>query len=134
MSVNKERVQLLVGALRSDEFPQGQGYLQIAQGYCCLGVATEVALRNGLNLDPREAWWIDGPNSPDPRQFLHLQVQQWYGFIDDDPMLKLGHQCGGPEDCECRDEITAAEANDDGFTFSVIADAFERTYIHGDPE
>ena len=43
--VNKERVKKLVEALRSEEYTQTTGTLHNLDGYCCLGVACDVFLK-----------------------------------------------------------------------------------------
>lgn len=62
---NKENMLLWVQGLRSGRFPQGRGHLKgLTQGpidadgnrqpdtldYCCLGVACEVAMENGVKM------------------------------------------------------------------------------------
>lgn len=97
--VNRDRVQLLVDALESDEFGQCKGALRRADAdgkfrYCCLGVATEVALRNGLPeavaeqrgtlydyLSPPSVW------NHNEGQLLSDEVMEWYGFDERSPML-----------------------------------------------
>lgn len=63
MKMNRENIQKWVDALRSGEYKQGFGYLNQADKrgesrYCCLGVACEVAIRNGLQLDKSDS--MDG--------------------------------------------------------------------------
>lgn len=98
--VNRDRVQLLVDALESDEFGQCKGTLRLANAdgkftYCCLGVATEVALRNGLpeavatqpgaglydKSSPTSVW------NHNEGQLLSDEVMEWYGFDERSPML-----------------------------------------------
>jgi hypothetical protein len=132
--VNKERVQLVVDALRSDEFQQGQGVLRNwnTHQHCCLGVATEVALRSGFKaVENRDDYFNHGIES------LHEDIAEWYGFkdhhgwVDQDPDLLVTHPHTGEKTL-----IPATEVNDwlpdeshPGFTFQDIATAFERTYI-----
>jgi hypothetical protein len=55
--VNKDKLKLWIDALRSGKFEQGQGNLASRDGevvkYCCLGVACEVAVKDGLDLEGR---------------------------------------------------------------------------------
>lgn len=127
--VNKERVRLLVEALRSGEFEQGEGYLRKGDTYCCLGVACKVAMQNGLPLQEefvdhgfglyvyREAGQVNRSG------YLPGSVYRWYGFDDMDPEIVI-QGVGG-----VLSRNTATNFNDRGFTFNEIADGFERTYL-----
>lgn len=136
---NKERVQLLVDALRSGEFEQGHFTLEQVHAdgkvtNCCLGVACHVAMRNGLAIQ-----YIKGnrvhPLFPDDDRVSLFDaaeglppelVMDWYEF---DPMYRdprLNYE---------GETRTASELNDSlKLTFSAIADAFERTFIHDWPD
>jgi hypothetical protein len=143
MSVNKERVQLLVDALRSGEFQQVGGVLRRAGGgHCCLGVATEVALRNDF-LPPEdeaigELW--DHENG----ETLHEVVRDWYGFDDDDPTIIVTADDGVDVYITATEAngvdvyISATEANDatdssrggvHRYPFNEIAAGFHRMYL-----
>lgn len=132
--VNKERVRLLVKGLRSGEFGQARDVLhdQVTDGYCCLGVATVVAIRNGLG--PPTGNYLETSNYLDwGVEHLHPAVVAWYGF---DPHGREAGDGGNPSlqfDSE-PGQISATVANDERrYTFDQIADAFERTYLQ-DPE
>ncbi len=143
------RRKLFVAALRSGEFPQGKGALatQRKDGvweFCCLGVACEVASRNGLET-PYEvghrhgdlarryytyqhAQFVEGAMDDGyvTSSILPLYIQKWYEFGSGDPDLVVAplHDSEGPL------EVPAAEANDTyGRDFAEIADAFENDYI-----
>lgn len=133
---NVVRVQLLVDALQSGEFEQARdtlGLFDEAVGkvkYCCLGVACEVAIANGLALER----WI-GANgnvcyadreTPDFESDTDLTtgVAKWYGFDGPDfSNPKLGvDQHGG--------DVYATGANDDlRADFATIGAAFKAKYI-----
>lgn len=150
MPVNKERLALGIAALRSDEFEQCEGSLRdvrynvdesvAATTYCCLGVLTEVAVRNGLVIsdfcvvceDP-----VDGCDHPDytssvwqlNHSTLAAPVIKWYGFDSEDPYIGSTDPEDGVQDLD----ISATFANDESkWTFSEIADGFERVYMHED--
>lgn len=139
--VNKGRVGLLVAALRSGEYTQAKGRLHRVirsegrpPGWCCLGVACDIASKFGLNLARSieggcdEAF--DGASA-----YLPPSVIDWYGFDGQNPYLKL------PEGCSTQYGVAvpAADLNDGGYTdaegekreagFSQIADFFEATYL-----
>lgn len=126
MTVNKERVELLCQALESGEFEQGASYLLNDGKYCCLGVATEVALRY-LGDIPDDVW-----NPTSREEVLHPAIQEWYGFPDIDPDILAG-------DVGDRELSPATVVNDSrnvsgehAYDFREIAAAFRRTYV--DPE
>lgn len=121
----KERVKLLVTALRSKKHRQGKyglsNYSRTAKRrkLCCLGVACEVARQNGLDLNVRTdaAGWrhYDGSHA-----ILPVSVREWFGFDRSDPVLldATGTEC------------TASNLNDNmDLNFDKIADAFERTFL-----
>ncbi len=122
MTVNKERVQLLVDALRSGEFRQGKDALRTRDGerYCCLGVATEVARRNGLSFS-------EGAPDKFPWDMTHqvmcVPVARWFG-LEVDPLLE------GPLSHEHKVRRSATTWNDElDASFDDIANMFENTYI-----
>ena len=118
---NKENIRKWVVALRSGEYQQGHSTLYNATNdtYCCLGVACEVALANGIELPKRmvgvRTFYND--NSAD----LPIKVVNWLGLTANDPMLLTSSD----------DENTAIGLNDSKrYTFNHIADAIERTYLN----
>ena len=54
MTPNKENIQKWVDGLLSGEYEQGRGKLNKDGKFCCLGVACEVAIKNGLNLSKEQ--------------------------------------------------------------------------------
>lgn len=120
--VNEARVKLWIDALRSGEYRQARGALRTMTGHCCLGVAQEVALKNGWAPGRGLAFLDWGETSLDP------EVSRWFGFrgsdpvSPDDPMLVDLHESGEPVFC--------VGANDDlDWDFNQIADALEARYI-----
>lgn len=124
--VNKERVKLLVEALRSGHFKQGHSVLERigkdgAIKNCCLGVACRVAMANGLEVEARREQDEEGAITkfdsavgylPDP-------VSEWYGFEGENPVVWAGNR-----------QTTATSANDSlELDFERIATGFEATYL-----
>jgi hypothetical protein len=119
MQPNKENLRKWIAALRSGEFKQGTGRLYSAdvvtleKRYCCLGVACEVAERDGViqpesgDMDHLETpWRSDAILSP--------TFQAWLGVNSGNPAF-VGH--------------SAATWNDHfGKTFPVIATLIELEY------
>jgi len=129
VSVNRERVALLVAALRSGRFAQGRGALKRGGAYCCLGVACVVAQENGLPL--RAENFVNAVKFGDPDDFaadaswsiLPNSVRDWFGFVLGDPIL-TGE--------DGRHKGAAAWNDDYSRDFAWIADAFERTFLAPD--
>lgn len=124
---NKERIKLLVDALRSGEYTQTTGVLEKKTenetSNCCLGVACRVAIINGLELDlgtfngvdSESITTFDGINDVLPQK-----VMNWYGFEYNSPHVISGSGY----------KTTAMALNDnEKRNFADIADAFERTYL-----
>jgi hypothetical protein len=141
--VNKERVALLVSALRSGEYEQCRSHLRVDNRYCCLGVATEVAIKNGLEgLEAdREGyiWEHGGLGTAYEEASMPNPVAEWYG-LDGNPELHNPHfqaEAGNYLDYDGSPDPswevdTATECNDErAMDFLAIADAFEYTYLTG---
>lgn len=124
---NKERIKLWVEALRSGEYEQCRQVLRTTrQGkyqYCCLGVATEIAVRNGVVID--QVVW----NYAD----MNDAVATWFGLATNPglaiPLLPTD-SLSDDEGNLLGDTPTATWANDVvKMSFTEIADAIERTYL-----
>jgi hypothetical protein len=107
---NKENLRKWVEALRSGRYEQGHGHMRKDGRYCCLGVAMEVALDNGVTCVPN---W--GTTS-----LLPSAVNNWYGTTG---LSGLNERLGGPDDMGVPSDL-----NDSGRTFVEIADGIEATY------
>lgn len=125
MTVNKERLELFAEALESGDYRQCKGRLRAHSCYedavwhCALGVATDVALNNGLQealIDlqiPPDVTWVNPT--------LHDFTVSWYGWDGDpDPLLA--------ED-EDGNEETIAGLNDAGWSFWQIAQAVRTRWL-----
>ncbi len=126
--VNKERVELLCQALESGKFEQCKGFMhRKVEGrnyYCCLGVACEVAIRNGVSLEVGESDKLFGETSvtyDDAEYSLPLRVMKWYGFSHQNPYLSSS-----------KPDASAADMNDRGIPFLKISKAFRETYLNRD--
>jgi|ERR1043166_3270111 hypothetical protein len=129
---NKERVRLLVDALRSGEFPQCTGRLgridkSGKKGYCCLGVAIIIAARNGCDVLVE---WIDDELMVERAEtdLLVSKVSEWYGFNSINPVISYDNE-EISEEYE-NSSFEAAELNDSGIPFEEIANRFESVYIN----
>jgi len=129
MTPNKERITLWVNALKSGKYTQTKNTLHYeGKGFCCLGVACEVAIDNGLpiprttnnggflNCAPDNAVFYDGEH-----EVLPESVAEWFG-IDTSPRVILVID----EDEELRDVV---ELNDGGYyTFKELAEFIRDTF------
>lgn len=136
MSIDKERVQLLVDALESGGYEQTNAKLcKIIGGertFCCLGVACEVAIANGVNIsvtDPGSTSHAIAYNGE--TAYLPEEVRDWYGFEYVDPQLDIVID---PDEDPTEHLSSATKANDKYHkTFGQIAAAFRRTYLQEEP-
>lgn len=120
-----------VAALRSGKYQQTRGYLRDSKGYCCLGVLTDLYVKqngrewskwDGSDVDGTDVYVID-----DQDMNLPMSVVQWAGFPTDDPGVTT------PEGIESEhgDNVALTELNDGTCTFPAmsfleIADIIEK--------
>lgn len=108
-----QNAKKLVEALRSGEFSQVGRYLHTPDGYCCLGVATELYLReHGGEWEPHQSvgetiHWYE---FDDLDAVLSPKVQDWLGFRTSRGDFSTN---------------SLASLNDSGKTFKEIADVIE---------
>lgn len=128
MEPNKDALRKWVAKLRDPNSKQTVGYLGTADGRrCCLGVACDVAVENGVILAP---YIPQGSPDPDLAIFygsvgaasvLPYEVSEWLG-VESDPILNY-------VDSEEKIPQRATLLNDShGWTFPQIADAIEEMY------
>ena len=86
MAVNKERIKLWVDALRSGDYQQGfraMSRIKTEGGdsfvNCCLGVACEVAMANGLELKKQFITAADLPAHVEADFSFHVYGKQRTG-------------------------------------------------------
>lgn len=86
---NKERVKLLVDALRSGDFRQARNRLRDDDDkMCCLGVACEVArISDAVGYWSNCTFVSNAVSSDHSTSNLPSGVAEWYGFSDIDPDL-----------------------------------------------
>lgn len=137
-SCNTENMQRFVAALRSGEFTQGIGWLEKTDNdvtkNCCLGVACRVAYRDGVELNPslNVRKLVEFAGVVD---YMPESVSEWLGLDAEAERGKaIGGFSGNPllisEVGNPGGLVTASELNDTHkYSFSQIADAFERTYL-----
>lgn len=125
--INRERIKLLIAALRSGKYEQGRACLKTSDGkYCCLGVACEVfGLENNVSFQPEHAHSRNNMFLGS-HTYLPTKVQNWFGFDTFNPRMK------NPELTAKYSHLGASFAdslNDHEIPFSEIADAMEIEYL-----
>lgn len=150
MAVNVERVALWVDALESGDYHQAVGSLRkmryweqplSSYSYCCLGVATEVALANGCILTDFGPG-LTGSVAPTLYRSwngsLPQSVWEWYGFDSQELTVTKGANpyVGKCDEIKCPVElhlIDAVQANDQlNWNFARIAAGLRELYLGGD--
>jgi len=111
--MNKENFQLWINALRSNKFKQGKGFLQVKDTYCCLGVACEIAIANGVQLTKQLVPDTDHYMFGEEATHLPLKVQLWLGVNYNNVVLDDG--------------VVATHVNDvEHWSFEQIANALQK--------
>lgn len=117
MEPNKENIKKWVDALRSGNYKQCREQLSNGLGYCCLGVACEVAIAGGLSIEKtlgENRVRYDGTGA-----MLPQSVRNWFGFYTNDVPVKYAEG-----------ESTCVGLNDASrLSFAEIADVVEATYL-----
>lgn len=116
-----------VAALRSAEFEQGQAELRSDSGaYCCLGVACELAAREGV-ISP----WSAGNGYEGEYMVPVTAVMDWLGLRDDCGETRKEHRAGAYSDGDPKMSGALTELNDSGeWTFGRIADLIDADGIN----
>lgn len=121
---NKDNLRKWVADLRSGKFQQGKGTLKSKDKFCCLGVACETAIANGVPLTVKVREHDDAYVSEDDEEWsgaLPPPVQEWLGIPGDDNITWDPGFPGEPDN--------AIGANDSyGWDFNQIADRLEKHF------
>lgn len=107
MNANAEK---WVKALENGEYKQGKGLLRKGDEYCCLGVACDLALKNGVEMQVTKAESGETLYNLNSR-FLPIEVNCWLGLRNADTMSVYTSKNG-----------TLVDLNDNGHSFSEIAE------------
>ncbi|MFE7797034.1 hypothetical protein [Nocardia sp. NPDC057440] len=111
-----------VAALRSGDYAQTRGYLRDNSGFCCLGVLCDIAAKSGVVVGSYTGIlgsYQYGANYED--LVLPPEVQEWAGIRVGSP--RIGEYTW--PDGGTNDDIELSELNDEGVSFSEIADLIE---------
>lgn len=142
MEPNRENIALWVQALRSGEFEQGRSWLNLNNRYCCLGVACEVAIRNGVELKTETdgggvVHYSDGLN-PTTAKVLPIKVREWLGLAvgSTDPYVRTARRLHDPQygTITAGNSVQLTACNDIyKLDFATIATMIEDTYLKENP-
>jgi len=125
---NKERIQKWVDALLSGKFSQGKNALRTKEGnkdlYCCLGVLCEVAIEDGVPLEIEDnlhnsELYPKGWNISYDAEYI-FPPDLVYEWIEIERF---------PEDDDDNDFMEYARLNDNGRSFSYIAERIREKYL-----
>lgn len=143
--IEKTRIMAWARALKSGQYAQIQEVLTDGSGYCCLGVACEVAIQDGLNLTKELVAADESDFDEDRYQYngegavLPGLVLGYYGLQSTNPLLakvKVDRWDNVTESYVWSGEyrkVPASELNDSfGWTFGQIADVIVDVYVNGD--
>lgn len=114
--VDEDRMRLLVSGLKSGQYAQAKGVLTrvdedgVVQGHCCLGVACEVAIANGLTLHKQVATESELESAVDLNESTIRDILDdfgscvaYEGHAGDMPRSVSGWYGLGHEDCDTGD-------------------------------
>ena len=158
--VNRENMTLWLTALRSGEYGQGISYLKTHEDkFCCLGVACEVAMKNGVGVTiDNES--TEGPvpfyrfhqvaqvteggftHAPSSRTHMLPAVAEWLGVDSNGDLVLPVEVLSESERADYigrhgkhKTQVGATFLNDEfRWSFGQIADAVEKTYLPGPAE
>lgn len=136
MPMNPEIKAEWLAALRSGEFKQAQGVLQVrdTNAYCCLGVLCRLAVNHGvaqiLNDEyPDSVVYAALDGSTRSSEILPRAIAEWAGLhTDPDVDTFQPEDCDddhGEGPCDCTGWRSLAELNDGGSSFLEIAQYIE---------
>lgn len=127
--MNKEIKQRWINALRSGEYPKTEDCLRDNKGYCCLGVLTDIAIKDGVIEDwqPRSYSGEERPYAVpdcnvgesvpfDQDAVLPTKVMEWAELTEANPFVRIPGESYS---------VHISDPNDNGYSFQQIADLIE---------
>lgn len=138
ISCNQEHMELVCEELESGKYAQGKGVLKGTEGYCCLGVASEISgtgvwTKNNASFGSNSYYTFDDGVLSDSKR-LTQRVADWLGlevsFGRDDDTYELFSLPLFHENLSGR-LVTAITLNDTfGCDFKEIARVFRIFFLH----
>jgi hypothetical protein len=136
MQCNRENMTKLVTALRSGDYQQADGYLKNQGKFCCLGVACDLAAKEGIGSWSGETLFgadvFTDRAGHSVKYGLPSGVAEWLGLDADAGPAILGFGVSSFSETDIAFDgtgPTAAGMNDRGDSFAMIADALTATYL-----
>lgn len=130
--MNVDVKELWITALRSGDYKQDStSYkLQSNNGFCCLGVLCDIAVKQGVIPEPKiindnsRLFGIEVPHELNSSNFSYLPdaVMQWSGIKDAMGSIKNSY----PNVYNSRRSSELSTLNDGGVSFSVLADIIDK--------
>ena len=114
--INPEIKELWCRALESEEYTQAGGRLRTDNGFCCLGVLSDLAIKAGVQewvAEEGGGYGVSTSFGPRKTGTVSGEIQSWAGIKGssaDDPLVQIG-----PEFCRL------SFLNDTGYDFKTIA-------------
>lgn len=124
-TMNPEIKSQWVEALRSGEYAQAQTRLVTSDGYCCLGVLCDLAVKSGLDIKVTHVDTVT--QFAGEESILPMAVVEWAGLaVDGDSIDMLYNQNPYLDvDFDGNHKNTLAYLNDHGMNFNGIANVIE---------
>lgn len=126
--MNSQVKEKWIAALRSGEYQQGINSLRSNQGFCCLGVLCDLYAKehnenwehvnaySEQNTKAKDSWYFQ-----EETQYLPEKVMNWAQLEDNNPEVKILDK----DDNLIQYDVLSM-MNDEGVSFSFIADTIER--------
>jgi hypothetical protein len=117
--INPEIKELWCNTLESDEYTQAKGRLRNTNGFCCLGVLSDLAVKAGVQEwvvdvdDGNNSYAIKEDEKTLKRGTLSYEIQYWAGLNlvgNDDPIVQWHGK-----------SRRLSALNDEGYDFKTIA-------------
>jgi hypothetical protein len=132
MAMNPEIKARWTAALRSGEYPQGTNYLRSEDGFCCLGVLCDLAVKDGIITEAGpgfgSVYWEYADSADEA--LLPWAVQEWAGLHESNPHVDPASLPEGVTWNTDPDEddggYMLANMNDGGTPSPVIADIIDQ--------
>ena len=118
--INPEIKELWCRALESEEYTQAGGRLRTDNGFCCLGVLSDLAIKAGVQewvAEEGGGYGVSTSFGPRKTGTVSGEIQSWAGIKGssaDDPLVQIGPEL-------CRLSCRLSFLNDTGYDFKTIA-------------
>ncbi len=137
LECDKKHMLLWVEALESGQYDQTTGYLHVIEpngdaatiGWCCMGVACDVAIREGAPIHRFEGDWTERFDDLD--SYPPGRLHRWLGVdpTDDGDIIVADSDPDDWDDSPGQAPVRASVANDTRrWTFGEIAASLRGTY------